>query len=98
MTTEKEFLGTSEELSGAPAQIMEALAFIWAQGGKMSSQDGLVMNSDFQSLGCLVEDSFVTQKYKEHFAALLQQSADAQKDSRVHGGQGRGVPDRGAQM
>ena len=44
--TEKDLLGTTE-LSGAPAQIKDAVACTQAQGGKMSSQDGLVMNSDF---------------------------------------------------
>ena len=45
----------------------------------MSSQDKSVMNSVVQSLGGIVEASFVTQKQNEHIAALLQQGADDQK-------------------
>merc|ERR1719453_1827146 len=83
--TEKELLGTTEELAGAQAQIKKALKFIQLQGGKMSSQDRLVLNSVVQSLGGIVEASFVTQKQKEHIAALLQQSADAQEDAAFMG-------------
>jgi len=83
--TEKELLGTTEELAGAQAEIKKALSFIQAQGGKMSSQDRSVMNSVVQSLGGIVEASFVTQKQKEHIAALLQQSADAQEDAAFMG-------------
>merc|ERR1719453_2014267 len=83
--TEKELLGTVEELAGAQAQIKKALAFIQTPGGKMSSQDRLVLNSVIQSLGGIVEASFVTQTQKEHIAALLQQSADAQEDAAFMG-------------
>merc|ERR1712100_379819 len=80
-----ELLGTTEELAGAQGEIKKALKFIQLQGGKMSSQDRLVMNSVVQSLGGIVEASFVTQKQKEHIAALLQQSADAQEDAAFMG-------------
>merc|ERR1719502_1503944 len=43
------------------------------------------MNSVVQSLGGIVEASFVTQTQKEHIAALLQQSADAQEDAAFMG-------------
>merc|ERR1719473_663308 len=59
------------------------MAFIQAQGGKMSSKDRQVMSSVIQSLGQIVEASFVTQQQKERIAALLQQSADAQEDAEL---------------
>merc|ERR1719421_2527502 len=57
------------------------MSFIQARGGKMSVQDGEVLNAVIQSLGQIVEASFVSQKQKEHIAALLQSRADAQEDA-----------------
>merc|ERR1711871_411194 len=74
-----------EELEGAQAQIKKAMALIQAPGGKMSSQDRLVMDSVVRSLGGIVEASFVTQKQKDHIATLIQQSADAQEDAAFMG-------------
>jgi hypothetical protein len=85
--TEKELLSTTEELSGAQEQIQKALAFIQT-GGKMSTRDRQVMNAVVQSLGQIVEASFVTKSQKYHIAALLQQSADAQEDAAFMGGGG----------
>merc|ERR1719161_2524164 len=59
------------------------MSFIQARGGKMSVQDGEVLNAVIQSLGQIVEASFVSQKQKEHIAALLQSRADAQEDAEL---------------
>merc|ERR1719443_1377886 len=62
------------------------MSFIQARGGKMSAKDGEVLNAVIQSLGQIVEASFVTQKQKDHIAALLQTSADAQEDAELGSG------------
>merc|ERR1719502_1568263 len=67
------------------------MSFIQARGGKMSVQDGEVLNAVIQSLGQIVEASFVSQKQKEHIAALLQSRADAQEDAELGStGEGEG--------
>jgi len=81
--TEKELLTTVEELSGAQTAIKKSMSFIQAQGGKMSAQDMETMNAVVQSLGLIVEASFVTPKQKDHIAALLQQHADAAEDAEL---------------
>merc|ERR1719335_938481 len=48
--TEKELLETTEELEGAQKVIKKSMAFIQAQGGKMSGEDGEVLNAVIQSL------------------------------------------------
>merc|ERR1719156_423729 len=62
------------------------MSFIQARGGKMSAKDGEVLNAVVQSLGQIIEASFVTQKQKDHIAALLQSSADAQEDAEFGSG------------
>merc|ERR1719502_1951615 len=62
------------------------MSFIQARGGKMSVKDGEVLNAVIQSLGQIIEASFVTQKQKDHIAALLQSSADAQEDAEFGSG------------
>merc|ERR1719198_2218339 len=62
------------------------MSFIQARGGKMSVQDGEVLNAVIQSLGQIVEASFVTQQQKDHIAALLQSRADAQEDAEFGSG------------
>merc|ERR1719198_1738588 len=62
------------------------MSFIQARGGKMSVQDGEVLNAVVQSLGQIVEASFVSQKQKDHIAALLQSRADAQEDAEFGSG------------
>merc|ERR1719316_1401624 len=57
------------------------MSFLQAKGGKMSVQDGEVLNAVVQSLGQIVEASFVTQTQKDRIAALLQSRADAQEDA-----------------
>merc|ERR1719359_690455 len=57
------------------------MSFIQARGGKMSVQDGEVLNAVVEALGQIVEASFVTQKQKDHIAALLQSHADAEEDA-----------------
>jgi len=84
--TEKELLETTEELAGAQAAIKKSMSFIQARGGKMSAKDGEVLNAVVQSLGQIIEASFVTQKQKDHIAALLQSSADAQEDAEFGSG------------
>merc|ERR1719443_1950581 len=59
------------------------MAFLQATGGKMSVQDGEVLNAVVQSLGQIVEASFVTQEQKDRIAALLQSRADAQEDAEL---------------
>merc|ERR1719392_550409 len=62
------------------------MSFLQAQGGQMSAKDGEVLNAVVQSLGQIIEASFVTQKQKDHIAALLQSSADAQEDAEFGSG------------
>merc|ERR1719443_584655 len=62
------------------------MAFLQATGGKMTIQDGEVLNAVVQSLGQIVEASFVTQEQKDHIAALLQSRADAQEDAEFGSG------------
>merc|ERR1719375_1647170 len=57
----------------------------------MSVKDGEVLNAVIQSLGQIVEASFVTQRQKDHIAALLQSRADAQEDAEF----GSGTMDEG---
>merc|ERR1719199_1360076 len=59
------------------------MSFIQARGGKVSVQDGEVLNAVIQSLGQIVEASFVSQKQKDRIAALLQSRADAQEDAEL---------------
>merc|ERR1719450_486574 len=87
--TEKELLQTTEELSGAQAEIKKSLSFIQAQGGKMSNRDREVLGAVVQSLGMIVQASFVTPNQKDRIAALLQQHADAEEDAEF-GGDGGG--------
>merc|ERR1719478_1889951 len=84
--TEKELLETTEELAGAQKAIQKSMAFIQARGGKMTAKDGEVLNAVIQSLGQIVQATFVTQKQKDHIAALLQTSADAQEDAEMGSG------------
>merc|ERR1719379_3141444 len=79
-----------EELSGAQDAIKKSMSFIQAQGGKMSSRDREVLNAVIQSLGTIVQASFVTPSQKDRVAALLQQHADAEEDAEL-GGEGGGV-------
>merc|ERR1719159_1513705 len=57
------------------------MAFIQARGGKVSSKDREVLNAVVEGLGQIVQASFVTQKQKDHIAALLQSRADAEEDA-----------------
>merc|ERR1719379_1686388 len=79
-----------EELSGAQDAIKKSLSFIQAKGGKMSNRDREVLNAVVQSLGTIVQASFVTPSQKDRVAALLQQHADAEEDAEL-GGEGGGV-------
>merc|ERR1719316_2488385 len=65
------------------------MSFLQAKGSKMSVRDGEVLNAVVQSLGQIVEASFVTQKQKDRIAALLQSRADAQEDAEL-GSMGEG--------
>merc|ERR1719478_587241 len=84
--TEKELLETTQELAGAQEAIKKSMALIQVRGGKMSTKDGEVLNAVVQSLGQIIEASFVTQKQKDHIAALLQSRADAQEDAEFGSG------------
>merc|ERR1719453_2878349 len=89
--TESELLATVEELDGAQEAIKKSMAFLQAKGSKMSVRDGEVLNAVVQSLGQIVEASFVTQKQKDRIAALLQSRADAQEDAELGStGEGEG--------
>merc|ERR1719326_1850212 len=67
------------------------MSFLQAKGSKMSVRDGEVLNAVVQSLGQIVEASFVTQKQKDRIAALLQSRADAQEDAELGStGEGEG--------
>merc|ERR1719262_1306914 len=81
--TEKELVETTQELAGAQEAIKKSMAFIQARGGKLSAKDGEMLNAVIQSLGQIVEASFVSQKQKDHIAALLQSRADAQEDAEL---------------
>merc|ERR1719230_434942 len=81
--TESELVATVEELEGAQEAIKKSMAFLQAKGGKVSVRDGEVLNAVVQSLGQIVEASFVTQKQKDRIAALLQSRADAQEDAEL---------------
>merc|ERR1719515_358656 len=78
---ESELVTTTEELSGAQKAIKKSMAFIQAQGGKISNKDREVLNAVVEGLGQIVEASFVTQKQKDHIAALLQARADEEEDA-----------------
>merc|ERR1719463_259032 len=62
------------------------MAFIQAQGGKVSSRDREIMNAVIDSLGQIVQASFVTQKQKNHIASLLQARADSEEDAEMGSG------------
>merc|ERR1719463_1002958 len=62
------------------------MAFLQAKGGKMSVQDGEVLNAVVEGLGQIVQASFVTQKQKDHIAVLLQSRADAEEDAEMGSG------------
>merc|ERR1719446_1390762 len=62
------------------------MSFLQAKGGKMSAKDSEVLNAVVQSLGQIVEASFVSQKQKDRIAALLQSRADAQEDAELGSG------------
>merc|ERR1719420_1018732 len=57
------------------------MAFL--QGGKIGSEDRAMLNAVVQGLGQIVEATFVTQKQKDHIAALLQARADAEEDAEL---------------
>merc|ERR1719324_1357337 len=79
--TEKELIETTEELAGAQKAIKKSMAFIQAKGGHVSASDREIMNTVIESLGQIVEASFVTQRQKAHIAALLQARSDAEEDA-----------------
>merc|ERR1719478_1586450 len=62
------------------------MAFIQAQGGKVSSKDREIMNTVIDSLGLIVQASFVTQKQKNHIASLMQARADSEEDAELGSG------------
>jgi len=78
---EAELVETTEELAGAQKAIKKSMAFIQAQGGKVSSKDREVLNAVVEGLGQIVQASFVTQRQKDHIAALLQSREDAEEDA-----------------
>merc|ERR1719321_495600 len=84
--TEAEMVETVEELSGAQVAIKKSMAFIQAQGGKVSSRDREVMNAVIDSLGEVVQASFATQKQKNHIASLLEARADSEEDAEMGSG------------
>merc|ERR1719420_1466909 len=57
------------------------MAFL--QGGKIGSEDRAMLNAVVQGLGQIVEATFVTQRQKDHIAALLQSRADAEEDAEL---------------
>jgi len=79
--TEKELVETTQELSGAQGAIKKSMALIQARGGKMSTQDRERINAVVEGLGQIVEASFVTQKQKDHIAALLQSRAESEEEA-----------------
>merc|ERR1719387_2544957 len=86
LKTEAEMVETTEELAGAQAAIKKSMAFIQAQGGKVSSKDREIMNAVIDSLGQIVQASFVTQNQKNHIASLLQARADSEEDAEMGSG------------
>merc|ERR1719335_1862218 len=78
---EKELITTTEELAGAQKAIKKSMAFIQAQGGKISSSDREVLNAVVEGLGQIVQASFVTQRQKDKIAALLQSREDEEEDA-----------------
>merc|ERR1719502_2168890 len=84
--TEAEMVETVEELDGAQAAIKKSMAFIQAQGGKVSAKDREVMNAVISGLGQIVQASFVTQKQKNHIASLLEARADSEEDAEMGSG------------
>merc|ERR1719261_1674789 len=59
------------------------MAFIQANGGKVSSQDRQAMNAVIEGLGQIVEASFVTKEQKDRIAALLQAREDSEEDAEL---------------
>merc|ERR1719261_1379779 len=62
------------------------MGFIQAQGGKVSSKDREIMNTVIDSLGQIVQASFVTQRQKNHIASLLQAREDSEEDAELGSG------------
>merc|ERR1719240_1995997 len=77
---------TVEELEGAQGAIKKSMAFIQAQGGKVSAKDRAVVNAVITGLGQIVQASFVTQKQKNHIAALLQAREESEEDAELGSG------------
>merc|ERR1719421_1927749 len=59
------------------------MAFIQAQGGKISTRDRQALNAVITGLGEIVEASFVTKEQKDRIASLLQARADAEEDTEL---------------
>merc|ERR1719399_2280035 len=57
------------------------MAFIQANGGRVSTSDREIMNAVIEGLGQIVEASFVSERQKAHIASLLQSRADAEEDA-----------------
>merc|ERR1719450_943102 len=83
---EAEMVETVEELAGAQKAIKKSVAFIQARGGKVSSQDREVINAVLESLGQIVQASFVTEGQKNKVAALLQAREDSEEDAEYGSG------------
>merc|ERR1719191_94078 len=83
LKTEKELIETTEELSGAQSAIKKGMALIQARDGKVTNKDREVLSAVVQGLGQIVEASFVTQRQKDHIAALMQSNADAEEDAEL---------------
>ena len=62
------------------------MAFIQAQGGSASTHDREPENAGLESMGRIVQASFVTQKQKSHIASLLEARADSEEDAEMGSG------------
>merc|ERR1719333_1666609 len=59
------------------------MAFLQAQGGRVTNREREVLGAVVQGLGQIVEASFVTQTQKDRIAALMQTNADAEEDAEL---------------
>merc|ERR1719454_1062332 len=61
-------------------------SFLQAGNAKVSGQDREVINAVVESLGRIVQASFVTESQKSHIAALLQSREDSEEDAELGSG------------
>merc|ERR1719454_2178108 len=61
-------------------------SFLQAGNAKVSGKDREVINAVVESLGRIVQASFVTESQKNHIAALLQSREDSEEDAELGSG------------